>query len=240
MCACGAACASGPRAEVGVAGLVELHQVALRVAQDLALLVARRLARGALPLHTQRAGAHAFLDVRPREKLLHGPLAGVEVLGQPGLVHGALPIGVAHAFHVCQHGAQAAVAARQHALHPQPLRAVDLEDHALRPQRLPQIVHAALDHIERIHRGPLERGVALGHVRRDAALHFAARRVLVQPVLHLQRQIHDALHVFLGLAGQAAHVVQLDRLPAHAPDQLGAGQNLVLVQVLVDHVAHAL
>ena len=50
----------------------------------------------------------------------------------------------------------------------------------------------------------------------------------------------DAAHVLVLLGGQADHEVELHLRPAAREDALGGFEQLLLGDVLVDHVAHAL
>ena len=93
------------------------------------------------------------LGRRPLLRAVHG--AGTRWTGERvrdiacHVDSGLLPVGVARAGHTRQDRGQAAVAAGQHALHAQPLRAINLEDHTLRAQRLAQKRYPLLDYVQR-------------------------------------------------------------------------------------------
>ena len=65
----------------------------------------------------------------------------------------------------------------------------------------------------------------------------ACARVLQHDVAHLQRQIANRHQVLVGLGRQADHVVQLQVLDAAREDQLGAVEDLVVRDRLVDDAA---
>ena len=91
------------------------------------------------------------------------------------------------------------------------------------------------------HRQPLIGGAGFRnqrvHAADDAADLALGPRVLQHQLAHLQRQIANRHKVFVRLGGEADHVVELQVLDAVGEDQLGAIQDLVVRDGLVDDAA---
>ena len=94
---------------------------------------------------------------------------------------------------------------------------------------------AALDLFGRGLGQPLERGVGLGHKRRDVH-----RDLPREPPGTGKGQIDDALHVSVLLAGQAEHEIQLELGKSIAVGKLHRTEHVLFRLSLVDRLAHPL
>ena len=100
----------------------------------------------------------------------------------------------------------------------------------------------AEDFAVRVHRAPLKRSVRLWHVRRHADRH-ASTPVTLDASGHLERPgtgSHDVSNVVVLFGGKPDHEVELHLAPPPRKHALGGFQELLLGDVLVHHIAHAL
>ena len=139
------------------------------------------------------------------------------------------------------HGAQPAVAAREHALEQAGLGVAVLERDRPALHRVAQQPQPAVE-LRRAHlRGPRERRVGLGDVRRHADRDAEALVAGVASGLpRAVAQLEDGAEIVVRLGGQSAHEVELGARVALARRRGHGGHELGLRVVLVDHVAHAL
>ena len=222
-------------------------------ARDLAARGREARREGLAVLAREEAVVEAHVDVVPREARRHGDRA--EVLGavDPEVDERLLPqielqplIPRVEARAVLpralEHVAEGAIAAREDALQHARRRVVRAQRHrAVRPGGVLEDPLLARHLVEAVHRAPLKGRVRLGHV--DAHAHSDLGAALRGPLADLHRahaRLDDAANVVVVLGGQADHEVELHLGPPAREHALRRLEELLLGNVLVHDVAHAL
>ena len=106
----------------------------------------------------------------------------------------------------------------------------------------PEHRHLPLERLHGVHGGPLERGVRLGHVLAHAGGHLGhpSQPELARHLPDPPRRLDDAGDVLVGLRREPHDEVHLHPVVAALEDTPGGGADVLVRDVLVDHVAHAL
>src|SRR5690606_9606094 len=142
---------------------------------------------------------------------------------------------------VLDHVREAAIAASEDALEDTSGRVVDLERNALRRAGgLAQEPLLALDLVERVLSAPLKRRVWLRHVRRDADRDPRIAPELAPDGVRVLPDGDDAEHVLVLLGREPEDEIKLHLVEAPGEHALRRLEQLLLGDVLVDDVAHAL
>ena len=115
-----------------------------------------------------------------------------------------------------------------------------LELHAARqPRADPPLL--GRDVLFPVHPAKLERRERLRHERRGGEGHLGPRPAQLPPeARHAAREIDQRVHVLVGLGREPDHEVELDEVPAGLEGEARGAEDLLLVEVLVDHVPQPL
>src|SRR5262249_52992644 len=132
-----------------------------------------------------------------------------------------------------------AVAARQDALQQAALDIVLLDLNRADLAALAHVVSGPAQVLARLHAVPLIRRVRLGHKVRHRRRHLAiAPGHLATDAGDLLRHVDDPVEIDLALAGQAAHEIELDALPAILERFAAANVEILILDLLADLFAH--
>ena len=176
------------------------------------------------------------IEGRIKSFLRHGvpPQTLAEVLA-PGVEAGAVAPGG------LDHGREAAVAARQHALEDRLLRIIPAQIQPRPARHLFEQLMLGLKLGRRLLPRPLERSVRFGYVIGGGDSHArAAADNLSADLFHLRRPVDDALNVRHGFSRQADHEVELDGRPALLEGVARSVEQVLFIDDLADRIAQTL